>query len=116
MGMMIIDLDFTSKDFKNIYNWIKRVGLKRFAMSIYTPLPGSKLYKKYEDKIVVKDLTKFDFVHVVAKPTNMSVWRFYLNYYILVIKLFNLANKYGTYDFLDINKWKKAYTKFLFKH
>ena len=116
MGMMIIDLDFTSKDFKNIYNWIKRVELKRFAMSIYTPLPGSKLYKKYEDKIVIKDLTKFDFVHVVAKPTNMSVWRFYLNYYILVIKLFNLANKYGTYDYLDINKWKKAYTKFLFKH
>lgn len=116
MGMMIIDLDFTSKDFKNIYNWIKRVELKRFAMSIYTPLPGSKLYKKNEDKIVIKDLTKFDFVHVVAKPTNMSVWRFYLNYYILVIKLFNLANKYGTYDYLDINKWKKAYTKFLFKH
>lgn len=116
MGMMIIDLDFTSEDFKNIYNWIKRVGLRRFAMSIYTPLPGSKLYEKYKDRIIVKDLTKFDFIHVVAKPTNMSVLRFYWNYYILVIKLFNLANKYGTYDYLDINKWKKAYTKFLFKH
>lgn len=116
MGMMIIDLDFTTKDFKNLYSWIKSVGLKRYALSIYTPLPGSILYKKYKDKIIVKDLTKFDFVHVVAKPTKMSVWRFYLNYYILVIKLFNLANKYGTYDYLDINKWKKAYTKFLFKH
>lgn len=116
MGMMIIDLDFTSKDFKNLYKWIKKIGLKRFALSIYTPLPGTKLYDKYKDEIIINDLTKFDFVHVVAKPTNMGVFWFYWNYYILVIKLFNLGNKYGTYDYLDINKWKKAYTKFLFKH
>ena len=115
MGLMIVDLDFTSKDFKNIYRWIKDVGLKRFAMSIYTPLPGSKLYEKYKDKIIEKDLTKYDYIHVVAKPSNMGVLRFYWNYYILVIKLFNLANKYGTYDYLDINKWKREYTKFLFK-
>ena len=114
-GMMIIDLDFKHKDFVNIYKWIKKVGLKRYAMSIYTPLPGSLLYKKYEDRIITKDLTKFDFIHVVAKPTNMSVIRFYWNYYVLVIKLFNLVKKYGTYDFIDIKKWKKEYTKFLFK-
>ena len=66
-------------------------------------------------KIIEKDLTKYDYIHVVAKTTNMSVLRFYWNYYILVIKLFNLANKYGTYDYLDINKWKREYTKFLFK-
>ena len=45
----------------------------------------------------------------------MSVIRFYWNYYVLVIKLFNLVKKYGTYDFIDIKKWKKEYTKFLFK-
>lgn len=116
MGMMIIDLDFSSTDFKNIYKWIKKSNLKRFAMSIYTPLPGSKAYDKNINKIIENDLTKYDFIHVVAKPSKMSIWRFYLNYYILVIKLFNLANKYGSYDFLDINKWKRAYTKFLFKH
>ena len=114
-GMMIIDLDFKHKDFKNIYKWIKRVGLKRYALSIYTPLPGSLLYKKYEKKIITKDLTKFDFIHVVAKPSNMSVARFYWNYYVLVIKLFNLVKKYGTYDFIDLKKWKREYTKFLFK-
>lgn len=115
MGMMIIDLDFTKKDFNNIYKWIKKVNLTRYAMSIYTPLPGSKLYEKYKDKIITKDLTKFDYIHVVAKPTKMSIIRFYWHYYVLVIKLFNFANKNGTYDYLDINKWKKEYTKFLFK-
>ena len=115
-GMMIIDLDFKHKDFVNIYKWIKKVGLKRYAMSIYTPLPGSIIYnKKYKGKIITKDLTKFDFIHVVARPTHMSVARFYWNYYVLVIKLFNLVKKYGTYDFIDLKKWKKEYTKFLFK-
>lgn len=115
MGMMIIDLDFTSRDFKNIYKWIRNAGLKRYAMSIYTPLPGSFLYKRYKDKVITKDLTKFDYVHVVARPAKMSVARYYWCYYVLVIKLFNLAQKNGTYDYLDINKWKREYTKFLFK-
>ena len=43
MGMMIIDLDFTKKDFKYMYSWIKNVGLKHVALSIFTPLPRIRI-------------------------------------------------------------------------
>ena len=116
MGLMIVDLDFTKKDFKNLYNWIKKTGLKRYGLSIYTPLPGSDLGNKYKDRIIEKDLTKFDYVHVVAKPSKMSVRRYYYHYYKLVIKLFLLVKKYGTYDYIDLKKYMRQFRKLLIKH
>lgn len=115
MGMMIVDLDFTKKDFKNMYKWIKDIKLKHVALSIFTPLPGSTLYKEYENKLITDDLSKWDYVHLVANPTRLSIKRYYLNYYILMFKLFNLAKKYGIYDFLDWGKLKKDFLTLLFK-
>ena len=109
MGMLIVDLEFTRKDFKALYKWIKNTGLKHVALSIFTPLPGSELYKDYEDKLITDDFTKFDYIHLVVKPTNISERMYYLHYYILVFKLFNLAKKYGIYDFMDWNKLKRDF-------
>ena len=114
MGMMIVDLDFTKKDFKDLYKWIKKINLKHVALSIYTPLPGSELYDEYKDKFITDDLTKWDYVHLVVKPTKMSMKRYYLNYYVLVFKLMNLARKHGIYNFLDWKKLKKDFLTLLF--
>ena len=115
MGMLIVDLEFTKKDFTNMYKWIKKTGLKHVALSIFTPLPGSALYKDYEDKLITDDLTKFDYIHLVVKPTKISEKMYYLYYYILVFKLFNLAKKYGIYDFMDYKKLKKDFFTLLTK-
>lgn len=109
MGMLIVDLNFTKKDFTNMYKWIKKTGIKHVALSIFTPLPGSELYKEYEDKLITDDLTKFDYIHLVVKPTKISIKKYYLYYYILVFKLFNLAKKYGIYDFMDWGKLKRDF-------
>ncbi len=115
MGLFIVDIDFTPKDFNNMYKWIKKSGLKRLGYSIYTPLPGSDLAKQYEGKYIENDLTKFDYIHTVVKPTKMSIRKFYFHYYKLVIKSFLLVKKYGTYDYIDINKWIKEFFKQIFK-
>ena len=113
--MLIVDLEFTRKDFTNMYKWIKKTGLKHVALSIFTPLPGSELYKEYEDKLITDDLTKFDYIHLVVKPTNISEKMYYLYYYILVFRLFNLAKKYGIYDFMDWGKLKRDFFTLLTK-
>ena len=109
MGMLIVDLNFTKKDFTNMYKWIKKTGIKHVALSIFTPLPGSKLYEEYEDKLITKDLTKFDYIHLVVNPTKISIKKYYFYYYILVFKLFNLEKKYGIYDFMDWEKLKRNF-------
>jgi len=115
MGMLIIDLEFTRKDFSSVYKWIKKTGLKHVALSIFTPLPGSVLYKEYENKLITDDLTKFDYIHLVVKPTKISEKMYYFYYYILVFKLFNLAKKYGIYDFMDWRKLKRDFFTLLTK-
>ncbi|MCL2864321.1 MAG: radical SAM protein [Lachnospiraceae bacterium] len=114
MGMMIVDLDFKRTDFKNLYKWIKEINLKHVALSIYTPLPGSELYDNYKNQLITSDLRKWDYVHLVVKPTHMSVKRYYFHYYILVFKLLRLAKKHGIYDFLDWRKLKKDFLTLLF--
>ena len=43
MGMLIVDLEFTRKDFKNMYKWIRKTKLKHVALSIFTPLPRIRI-------------------------------------------------------------------------
>lgn len=109
MGMFIIDLNFKRKDFKNLYNWIKTNNLKHVALSIFTPLPGTKLYNEYKNKLITQDLTKWDYVHLVTKPLNLNKHIFYLYYYLLVIKLFKLAKRNNVYDFIDFKKLRKNF-------
>lgn len=115
MGMFILDLSYKRKDFVNLYRWIKDNKLKHVALSIFTPLPGTKEYKNYKDKILINDLSKWDYMHVVAKPNSMSARLFYFYYVILVIKLFKLANKYKIYNFVDYKSFALEFLKQVFK-
>jgi hypothetical protein len=115
MGMFIVDLDFTKKDFKDLYKWIKEHNLKHVAISIYTPELGLESFNQYKDRIITDNPSHFDYLHLVAKPTNMSVRRYYFNYYILLIKLFLKAKREGVYDFIDYGDYIKSFISNIFK-
>ena len=114
MGMFITDLDFTKKDFDNLYKWIKNNNLNHFAVSIFTPIPGTKSYEEYKDRLITVNSEHYDYFHVVATPQNISIKKYYLYYHILCIKLFLLAKKKGVYDFLDYGYYIKTMLKTIF--
>ena len=101
MGMFIVDIDYTAKDFKNLYKWIKSHNLKHVAVSIFTPEMGIETYDKYKNRLITQNPSHWDYLHLVAKPTKMSVRRYYYCYYKLMIKLFLKAQREGVYDFID---------------
>lgn len=115
MGMFIIDLNFESKDFKKLYKWIKEHNLKHVAVSIFTPEFGIETYDMYKDKLITNNPSHWDYLHVVAKPAKMSIKRYYLNYYILLIKLFIKAKKEGVYDFINYGDYIKSFIINIFK-
>ena len=115
MGMFIVDLDFTKKDFKHLYKWIKNHNLKHVAISIFTPEMGLETYNNYADRIITDNPSHFDYLHLVAKPTNISVKRYYFYYYILLIKLFLKAKKDGIYDFIDYDDYIKSFISNMLK-
>ena len=115
MGMFIVDLDFTKKDFKYLYKWVKDHNLKHVAISILTPELGIENYDNYKDRIITDDPSHFDYLHLVAKPNNMSIRRYYFHYYILIIKLFLKAQKEGIYDFIDYGDYIRSFIANIFK-
>ncbi len=115
MGMFILGLDFEAKDFKSLYKWIKKHKLKHVATSIFTPEFGIETYDMYKDRLITDNPSHWDYLHLVAKPAKMSVKRYYLNYYILLIKLFFKAKKEGVYDFIDYGDYIKSFIVNIFK-
>lgn len=114
MGMFIIDLDFRKKDFRNLYKWINEHSLKHVAVSIFTPEMGLPTFEEYKDRMITDNPSHFDYLHLVASPTNLSVKKFYLYYYILLIKLFLKAKKEGVYDFIDYGDYINSFIMNIF--
>ena len=116
ISLLMIDIDAEKSYFKKLYNFIKKYELYLSTISILTPMPGTKQYERYKDRINTKDYRKWDFVHLTINPTKMSKFTFYFNFYKLYLKLafLILKNKILSikYLFLAINAsleyWSEA--------
>ncbi|WP_026653857.1 B12-binding domain-containing radical SAM protein [Butyrivibrio proteoclasticus] len=115
MGMFILDLGFTGKDFRNLYRYIREHSLKHVAVSIFTPEFGLETYNKYKDRIITDNPSHFDYLHVVAKPDKISVKRFYFHYYVLLIRLFLRAQRQGIYDFINYGDYIRSFVLNMFR-
>ena len=114
MAMFILDLSYTPKDFRNLYRWIKKHNLRHVAVSIFLPEMGMEPYEEYKDRLITHNPSHWDYLHVVAKPDNMSVKRYYLHYYILLIRLFFKAKREGVYDFVDYKSYILSFIRNIF--
>ncbi len=114
MAMFILDLDYTRRDFVNLYRFIKKHDLVHVAVSIFTPEMGLETYEACKDELITDDPADFDYMHLVVKPTNIGVRRYYIYYYLLIIKLFLKAQRDGIYDFLDYKRYILSFIKSIF--
>ena len=110
MAMFILGLDFKGKDFKDLYSYIKTQDLKHVAVSIYTP----ELGMDHNEEYITDDLTHYDYLHLVCKPTYLSVRMWYFHYYVLLIRLFLKAQKDGIYDFIDYGDYIRSFIRNIF--
>ena len=114
VGLFIVDIRFRRKDFRNLRRFIRSLELAYTGVSIFTPIPGTALYRQYEKRLLTKDPEKWDFMHLVVPPVHLSLFGFYLEYFLLVMELFRLAQKKGIYRFLHLNDYKHIFRTLLF--
>ena len=115
MGMFIVDLDFKARDFRDIAKWVRKHKLKHAAISIFTPEMNSELFEEYRSRLITRDPSHWDYLHVVAKPAHMSVRRYYMHYHILIGRLFLRAWRQGIYDFIDYKFFIGSIVKNMFR-
>jgi anaerobic magnesium-protoporphyrin IX monomethyl ester cyclase len=65
-------LSDTKESIKKTVKFAKSLGSKITEFSILTPLPGTRLYRKLESKLLTKDYSQYDLTHLVFKHPNFS--------------------------------------------
>ena len=93
IGLLMIDIDAERSYFDKLYQFIKKQKLYLSTISILTPMPGTKQFEIYKDRIMTDDYRKWDFVHLTMEPTKMSKLTFYGEFYKLYVKLAMLIMK-----------------------
>lgn len=114
VGLFIIDSRFRKEDFRNMRRFIHEQQITYTGVSIFTPIPGTALFHEYQEKLITDNREKWDFMHLVIKPECMNRFQFYLEYYLLVMDLFRIAQKAGIYGFLRLEDYKNIFLKLLF--
>ena len=93
IGLFMVDIDADVTYFDELYRFIKRHSLYLSTISILTPMPGTKQFQIYKDRLITFDHRKWDFIHLTIEPTKMSKFTFYRRFYGLYVKLAMLIVK-----------------------
>jgi radical SAM superfamily enzyme YgiQ (UPF0313 family) len=78
-GIFMVRPDFEEKDFEALYEYILELGVAVPLVTIWTPLPGTQLYREQHDRLLTKDYRLYDLLHSVV-PTKLPREEFYKNY------------------------------------
>lgn len=101
---LIIPLDFTKKDFKDLVRWLKDLNIKFVNLQPLTPMPKTEIFDSYASRFLFKreEYEVWDMAHVVLRPEFMTIRKFYIEmlkaYYKVIMRPKNLAElikKYG---------------------
>lgn len=88
-ALFLVSPDDSAGDFGRLSAWIKEHEVRRFTVSILTPLKGTKVYEQYAGRMTAEGLARperFDFLHLVMRPARMPAWLFYLRFWWLSAK------------------------------
>ncbi|MCO1600690.1 B12-binding domain-containing radical SAM protein [Desulfosporosinus nitroreducens] len=81
----VIDPSFTRQEFNQLIDYVTKLNVSYAALSILTPLPGTKLFEQTEHQLIAKDPEFFDFMHTVL-PTTLPLEEFYSEYARTIMK------------------------------
>jgi radical SAM superfamily enzyme YgiQ (UPF0313 family) len=75
-GNFLVDPDWEERDFRELWEFVERHGFQRAGYTILTPLPGTELFQRFEDRLQGQPWFKFDMSHVLWEP-RLGAKRFF---------------------------------------
>jgi len=85
VGDFIISPDYDEQDFDRLEAYIDTHAIDLPMITVLTPLPGTELYSRRRDEIVISDLDYYTLTNAVL-PTKMKPGAFYQRYAALLHK------------------------------
>ncbi|HET9795983.1 MAG TPA: radical SAM protein [Thermoanaerobaculia bacterium] len=75
-GNFLVDPDWEEEDFRELWDFVATHGFQRAGYTILTPLPGTELFRRAEDRLRGQPWFKFDMSHVLWEP-RLGARRFF---------------------------------------
>lgn len=76
IGDFIISPDYQEKNFDNLRKYVEENKIESPGFSVLTPMPGTALYERMKDRIIIRDLDYYTLTNAVL-PTAMPEDKFY---------------------------------------
>ena len=92
VGDFIVPPDYTEKEFVDLEEFIVAKGIQVPVLSVLTPIPGTPLYERMKERIVIRDLDFYTFTNAVV-PTSLPEKDFYETFSELVKRLHGRAQR-----------------------
>ena len=92
VGDFIVPPDYTEKEFADLEQFIVAKGIQVPVLSVLTPIPGTPLYERMKERIVIRDLDFYTFTNAVV-PTALPEKDFYETFSELVKRLHGRAQQ-----------------------
>ena len=86
VGDFIVPPDYTRQEFANLERFIVKNAIQVPVLSVLTPIPGTPLYERMKERIVIRDLDYYTFTNAVV-PTALPEKAFYETFSELVKRL-----------------------------
>jgi radical SAM superfamily enzyme YgiQ (UPF0313 family) len=78
-GIFMVRADWTEQQFEQLYEYVRSLQIAVPLFTILTPLPGTQLFRAYQDKLLTTDHRLFDLLHAVL-PTRLPRPEFYAQF------------------------------------
>ncbi|HET7452773.1 MAG TPA: radical SAM protein, partial [Thermoanaerobaculia bacterium] len=75
-GNFLVDPDWEESDFRDLWAFVAEHGFQRAGYTILTPLPGTDLFRRHEERLRGQPWFKFDMSHVLWEP-RLGARRFF---------------------------------------
>jgi radical SAM superfamily enzyme YgiQ (UPF0313 family) len=92
VGDFIVPPDYTHKEFADLEEFIVAKGIQVPVLSVLTPIPGTPMYERMKERIIIRDLDFYTFTNAVV-PTALPEKHFYETYSELVKRLHGRAQQ-----------------------
>ena len=72
VGLFIMDQQARAADFRRLEHWIKDVQLNMYTISVFSPFPGTEEYPALTEQLLTSDCRKWDLLHLVLPPLQLT--------------------------------------------
>lgn len=117
---VILGVDWNTKDFKRLYQYLKQLGVVFVNLQPFTPMPATEHFEEYRSRLIVPyaEHEKWDMAHLVVKPGRLSVRRYYFQiiklYFMLSLSpssTFYMVRRFGLRDCLKLSRGAAKITR-----